>query len=143
MEKKDPIQEARRYLANAKTILKDKAVKNGNCYTDSKYTRMAGNTMWNGCLIVLEYALKLEKKKDQRLEVKDFKEAASKRSIKLNKEICEAYNILHLSMGYDGTTSYATIQDGISHMENIITWCERNAPKPKEEEAKKIESKKK
>lgn len=99
MEKKDPIQEARRYLANAKTILKDKAVKNGNCYTDSKYTRMAGNTMWNGCLIVLEYALKLEKKKDQRLEVKDFKEAASKRSIKLNKEICEAYNILPFEYG--------------------------------------------
>lgn len=44
MEQKNPIDEARRYYDNAKTILKEKAVKDGDYYTDSKYVKMAGDT---------------------------------------------------------------------------------------------------
>jgi hypothetical protein len=44
MELKNPIQEAKRYLANAKEILSEKAGKDGNYYSDSKYVKMAGNT---------------------------------------------------------------------------------------------------
>ena len=36
MERKNPIEEAKRYLQNAKDILREKAVKDGNSYTDSK-----------------------------------------------------------------------------------------------------------
>lgn len=129
MENKDSIEEAKRYLANAKEILRDKAKKDGDCYKDSKYTRMAGNCMWNGCLIALSYVLNIPTKKGQRLDIKDFKEAASKRNKKLLNDVNEGYNILHLFMGYDGTKDVQTIKSGIQRMQNIIEWCEKNAPK--------------
>ncbi len=129
MEMKDPIEEARRYLQNAKDILRDKAIKDGDFYTDSKYTRMAGNCMWNGCLIALKYALGLKAKRGQRLDIKDFQESASKRNKKLLNEVNEGYNIMHLSMGYDGTKDVGTIASGIKRMNNIIDWCEINAPR--------------
>ena len=46
MEKKDPIEEARRYVANAEEVIKkanyDRELK---IYTDGKYIKMAGNTL--------------------------------------------------------------------------------------------------
>ena len=128
-EKTNPIAEAKRYLSNAKTILKDKAIKDGNNYTDSKYTRMAGNCMWNGCLIALSYALNLTPSRSQRLDINDFKAAATKRSKKLLSDIVEGYNIMHLFMGYDGTKDVKVIASGLERMNNIIDWCEANAPK--------------
>ena len=59
-ELKNPIKEAERYLANARQILSEKAEKDGNYYNDSKYVRMAGNTMWNGVLIALDAALNVK-----------------------------------------------------------------------------------
>ncbi len=51
MEKKDPIEEARRYVANAKEVIKKANYDTElNIYTDGKYIKMAGNTLWNGCL---------------------------------------------------------------------------------------------
>ena len=125
----NPIAEAKRYLSNAKTILKEKAIKDGIYYTDSKYTRMAGNCMWNGCLIALSYALNLTPSRNQRLDINDFKAAATKRSKKLLTDIVEGYNVMHLYMGYDGTKSVGTISDGVKIMKSIIDWCEANAPK--------------
>ena len=130
MEKKNPIEEAKRYLANAKEILRDKAKKDGDFYQDGKYTRMAGNCMWNGCLIALKPALGLTVKRGQRLDIDDFKEAASKRDKKLLSNVVEGYNIMHLSMGYDGTTAVGVVSNGVKVMGNIIAWCEANAPKP-------------
>ena len=55
MEKKNPIEEARRYVANAEEVIQkanyDPELK---IYTDGKYIKMAGNTLWNGCLIALD-----------------------------------------------------------------------------------------
>ena len=130
MEKKNPIEEAKRYLANAKEILRNKAKKDGDFYQDGKYTRMAGNCMWNGCLIALKPALGLTVKRGQRLDIDDFKEAASKRDKKLLSNVVEGYNIMHLSMGYDGTTAVGVVSNGVKVMGNIIAWCEANAPKP-------------
>ncbi len=130
MEKKNPIEEAKRYLANAKEILRNKAKKDGDFYQDGKYTRMAGNCMWNGCLIALDYALGIQRKKGQRLDIDDFKTAAAKRDKKLLSNVVEGYNVMHLSMGYDGTKLVSTISGGVKVMGNIIAWCEANAPKP-------------
>ncbi len=127
MESENPIIEAQRYFDNAKEILRDKAQKRGDYYSDSKYTRMAGNTMWNGCLIALTYALNVKPQKGQRLDINDYKMVASKRSKKLVNDIVEGYNIMHLSMGYDGTKSVDVIQGGIKIMANIIDWCKKNA----------------
>ena len=130
MEKQNPIEEAKRYLANSKEILKEKAVKDGDNYTDSKYTRMAGNCMWNGCLLALKHTLGLHAKRGQRLDIQDFKTAASKRNKKLLNDVVEGYNIMHLYMGYDGTKDAAIVLSGIKRMQNIIRWCESNAPQP-------------
>jgi hypothetical protein len=54
MKPSTPISEAKRYLANAKELLKEKAIKDGDYYTDSKYVSMAGDTAWKGVLIALE-----------------------------------------------------------------------------------------
>ncbi len=47
MEKKDPIEEARRYVANAEEVIKKANYDPElNIYTDGKYVKMAGNTLW-------------------------------------------------------------------------------------------------
>ena len=62
MEINNLIEEARRYVANAKEVIQkanyDPELK---IYTDSKYIKMAGNTLWNGCLIALDAALQIRK----------------------------------------------------------------------------------
>jgi hypothetical protein len=56
MEKKNPVEEARRYVDNAKKLL----VENGDLdtethlYGDRKYVRMAGDTLWKGVLHLLD-----------------------------------------------------------------------------------------
>ena len=48
---KHPIQEAERYLQNARQILSEKAGKDGDYYIDKKYVKMAGHAAWCGVLI--------------------------------------------------------------------------------------------
>ena len=127
MEHTNQIQEARRYVANAKTILKEKAVKDGNYYTDSKYVKMAGHTLWTGCLVALNYALKLQRPKEGRLDIKDYQNAASKRSKKLLVMLNSGYNTMHLYMGYDGDKTYSLCKGAIDTANDIINWCETNA----------------
>ena len=129
-EQKNPIAEAKRYLANAKEILRDKAIKDGDYYTDSKYVKMAGHTLWTGCLLALTYALQIKPKKGQRIDIKDFQEAAAKRNQKLLVMVNSGYNTMHLYMSYDGERSYNLSQGGIKTANDIIDWCEANAPTP-------------
>lgn len=76
MEKKDPIEEASRYIANARTLLKEHGELNTDtqCYGDAKYVRMAGDTMWKGCLIALDaaFGVKQKAKKGQRVGIDDY-----------------------------------------------------------------------
>ena len=130
MEKKNPIEEAKRYVENAKTILKEKAIKDGDYYTDSKYVKMAGHTLWTGCLIALDYALGIQRKKCQRRDIDDYKEAAAKRNKKLLTMIISGYNTMHLYMSYDGDKAYGVSKSSVDTANNIIAWCEANAPKP-------------
>lgn len=127
MEHTNQILEARRYVANAKTILKEKAVKDGDYYTDSKYIKMAGHTLWTGCLVALDYALKIKHPKGRRVDIKDYQTAASKRSKKLLTMVNSGYNTMHLYMGYDGEKDYSLSQGGIKTANNIIDWCEANS----------------
>ena len=47
----DPINEARRYVANAEeVIMKAKYDPVTKSYSDSKYVKTAGNILWSGCL---------------------------------------------------------------------------------------------
>ncbi|MDX2195349.1 MAG: DUF5618 family protein [Cytophagales bacterium] len=48
-------EEALRYVHNAQEILSDKVKKEDRFYTDNKYVRMAGNTLWSGVPETLDY----------------------------------------------------------------------------------------
>lgn len=68
MEKKNPIEEARRYVENAKSVL----IENGDLdhetqsYMDRKYVKMAGNTLWNGVLLILDAVSHIKKKEGEK-----------------------------------------------------------------------------
>ncbi len=130
-EKDTPIQEAKRYLENAKKLLSEKAGKQEKYYTDKKYVRMAGNTAWNGVLIALNATLQVEKtlKKDSRSSIDTYKTLARKEGYELLNLIGEAYNHLHLYMGYDGVLVVSTVNTAMSLANDTVAWCEARLEK--------------
>jgi hypothetical protein len=120
------IMEAKRYLENAKQILKEKGGKNGKFYSDRKYIKMAGNTAWNGVLEAIDgtFNFRENMKKNQRPDVKDYQQVIGKRNQSKLKLFNDAYDILHKSLGYDGNLNAMIVQEGISEADEIITWCE-------------------
>jgi len=123
-----PIQEAERYLLNARQILSEKAEKDGDYYNDSKYVKMAGNTAWNGVLVALDAVLKVRSgmKSRQRPEFKDYLEAIAKKDNKMTRPLLGAYDSLHKSMGYDGNLRYRIVQDSLDQARMILDWAAKN-----------------
>jgi hypothetical protein len=58
----DSILEAKRYLGNAKEILREKALKDDGYCQDSKYVKMAGHTAYTGILIAFDPFLGIKTK---------------------------------------------------------------------------------
>jgi len=129
MEKKDPIEEARRYVANAEEVIKkanyDPELK---IYTDGKYIKMAGNTLWNGCLVALDALFGIRKSKG-RPSIDKYKETAGQRDRKLLAFIVSGYDIMHLSMGYDGIKNKKVCATGFETANAIINRCAVLLPK--------------
>src|SRR5689334_2512593 len=94
------IEEARRYLDNAKEILREKARKENGFYTDRKYVRMAGNTAYNGILVALDGIL--EEKTKGRKDLNWYKARLAKLDKGMLNSFVSAYDTLHLALGYDG-----------------------------------------
>jgi TPP-dependent indolepyruvate ferredoxin oxidoreductase alpha subunit len=69
------IEEAKRYLENAKEILSTKAKKEDGYYQDKKYVKMAGHTAYTGVLVALDAFLN---KKKGRKSIEWYKEELSK-----------------------------------------------------------------
>ena len=111
-------------MDNAKEILRDHAIKDGDYYEDSKYIKMAGHTMWTGCLVALDFALNIKKQKGRRKDIDDYKKAASQADKKLLTYVVTGYDTMHLSMGYDGNKSVKVCQGAFDCMNYIIDWCE-------------------
>ena len=130
MELQDPIEEARRYVANAEEIIQ-KAVYDPeiNSYTDSKYVKTAGDVLWKGCLIALDAVLLVRKGKG-RPSIEKYQEAAAKRDRKLLQFVNNGYNTLHLSMGYDGTKGKKVCDAGFEYANSIIDRCALLYPGP-------------
>ena len=130
MKKKDPIEEARRYVANAEEVIqKAKYDSELKTYTDGKYVKMAGNTLWNGCLIALDAVFGISKRKG-RPDIKKYKEEAGKRDKKLLAAIVGGYDTMHLSMGYDGNNQKKVCDAGFEVANEIINRCAMLMPKP-------------
>ncbi|MCR4738490.1 MAG: DUF5618 family protein [Bacteroidales bacterium] len=130
MEIDDPIKEARWYVANAEEVIKkaqyDPEMKS---YTDSKYIRTAGDILWKGCLLALDAVLHVRKGKG-RPSIDKYKEAVAKRDKKLLNFVNIGYNLLHLTMGYDGTKSKKVCDEGFEYANAIIDRCAMLLPEP-------------
>ena len=125
---KHPIQEAERYLQNARQILSEKAGKDGDYYSDKKYVKMAGHTAWCGVLIALDAVLdvRANMKKGQRPEFRDYQEAIAKKDRKMPHVLLDAYDLLHKSLGYDGVTNYKVVQESLGIANNILNWASKH-----------------
>ncbi len=112
--------EAMRYIDNAKDILSQKAQKEDGYYQDKKYVKMAGHTAYSGVLVALDDLL--EPKKKGRKSVDWYKSELAKLDKKVTSSFTNAYDILHLSLGYDGATNAKLAQLGFEEAEKIIEW---------------------
>ena len=127
MEKKNPVEEARRYVDNAKQLL----VEHGELdletrlYGDKKYVRMAGDTLWKGVLLILDTVFHVRKDRRTRVHIEDYMESINKRDRKLASLVYSCYETTHLYMGYDGTSNKTTCDSGFSMANDIIDRCEK------------------
>lgn len=130
MEKENPIEEARRYVANAEEIIKkaqyDSETKS---YLDSKYVKTAGDVLWKGCLVALDAVLHVRKGKG-RPSIEKYKEAAGKRDRTLLKFVNAGYDTMHLFMGYDGSKQKKVCDAGFEAANAIIDRCALLCPAP-------------
>ena len=122
----DPVTEARRYVDNAKKLLTDHGQLDyeTQLYQDRKYVRMAGNTLWNGVLLIVDAVFHVKTNARPHPDVDDFRSHLSKRDKKLLSLFNNAYEILHIYMGYDGNQRKAICADGILLANEIIDRCE-------------------
>lgn len=119
----DEIQDARRYIKNAREILSEKAQKQDGYYQDRKYVKMAGNTAYNGMLVALDSIL--GKKAKGRKDVTWYKEGLAKMDKKILNPFVAAYDTLHLALGYDGNLNADVAKAGLNDAEKIINWVEQ------------------
>lgn len=123
MEKEDPIEEARRYVANAEAIIVRAVYEpETNSYLDSKYIKAAGDMLWKGCLIALDAVVSVRKGKG-RPSIEKYKEAVAKRDQKLLQFVNMGYNTMHLVMGYDGNKEKKVCDAGFDRANAIIDRC--------------------
>ena len=126
----DPIAEARRYVANAEEIIqKSKYDPEIKMYKDKKYVRIAGDTLWKGCLIALDAVFGVRKGKG-RPSIKKYQEAVAKRDGRLLQYVNTGYETMHLVMGYDGNKSKKVCDAGFEYANTIINYCASLMPKP-------------
>ena len=122
----DPVAEARRYVQNAKDLLKNNTTVDPETqsYSDSKYVRMAGNTLWNGILLLLDAIFHVKAADGSRPDIRDYRQAIALRDKKLLTLVNSGYSIMHLDMGYDGITDKEICLHGFRLANEIIERCE-------------------
>ncbi len=123
MSNKNPVIEAKRYVENARTILREKAVKENDLYTDRKYVKLAGHAAYTGVLLALDglFGLKGKGRKD----INWYRDQVARTDKKLLTNFMSAYELLHLSMSYDGNQEVSTAQSGLKRADEIIQWVEQ------------------
>ena len=117
----DNLQEARRYLNNAKEILREKANKDGNYYQDRKYVKLAGHAAYLGVLVALDVLIG---KKKGRKSAEWYVENLRKIDRRALDRFNALYDVLHLSMAYDGVLLASVSREGINEAEELINWVE-------------------
>ncbi|WP_342086288.1 DUF5618 family protein [Dyadobacter sp. OTU695] len=123
MKEKNPVLEAKRYVENARTILREKAAKEDDQYTDRKYVKLAGHAAYTGVLVALDGFL--GRKEKGRKDVGWYQEQLASVDKKVLNSFVSAYELLHLSMGYDGNREFTVAQIGLKRADEIIQWVEQ------------------
>lgn len=123
---KEEIKEAKRYLVNAKEILREKAGKKDRFYADKKYVRMAGNTAYNGVLEALDTIVPAPPK-GKRKSIEHYQQYLAKKDKKMLALLNDAYNTLHLAMGYDGNLNALVVKGGLDTAGEIIDYVSKMA----------------
>ena len=116
------IEEANRYIDNAKQILREKGHKEDGYYQDKKYVKMAGHTAYTGVLVALDGYFGIKKK--GRKSVEWYQEELGKMDKKILNAFNSVYELLHLCMGYNGAKSAKIAAVGFEEAETIIQWIE-------------------
>ena len=124
MEDIKKIQEAERFLHNARELLKKAGRENGY-YRDGKYVRSACGTAYLGSLLAADaYSAKkgksILKKKGSRKNVEDYRKLFAQMNKKVLHNFNSAYNILHIYGYYDGELNSKVINAGIEAYEELI-----------------------
>ena len=128
--KENPVKEARRYVNNAKDVLRecgDLDPETGH-YRDRKYVKAAGHYLWSGVLVILNATFQVERKNDGRIDIKDYRMAVGTRDRKLLALVNDAYDTLHLHMGYDGVLNKRICDEGFLIANEIIDRCAAMLP---------------
>ncbi|MET7256525.1 DUF5618 family protein [Dyadobacter fermentans] len=116
----EAVTEAKRYLSNAKDILREKGAKEDGFYQDSKYVKMAGHTAYSGVLFALDHYF--GKKTKGRKGVDWYKANLSQQDKKMLQTFVSVYELLHLVMAYDGVGDAEVVKLGFQRAEIIIDW---------------------
>ena len=126
MKRKNPIDEARRYVENAKKTLQENGELDVelNRYEDEKYVRAAGNYLWLGVLMALDAVFHVRKDRRTRVDIKDYQQAVAKRDRKLLALVNDGYDVMHLYMNYDGNQQKGLCDNGFRLANDIINRCE-------------------
>ena len=86
---------------------------------------MAGNTLWNGVLLILDAVFHVKKVGRPHPDVIDYRDEVAKRDKKLLALFNTAYETIHVYMGYDGNQSKASCMEGFRFANDIIDRCSR------------------
>ena len=127
MAKKNLIEEARRYVENAKKVLRENGCYNQELklYEDEKYVRAAGHYLWHSVLLALDAAFNVRADRRTRVDVKDYLNAVGNRDRKLLALVNNSYNVMHLSMDYDGNQDKDVCNAAFRLANDIIDRCSR------------------
>ena len=125
MKREKAIDEARRYVENARETLREKGEYNAelNRYEDEKYVRAAGNYLWLGVLMALDSVFHVREDRRTRVDIKDYRDAVGKRDRKLLALVNDGYEVMHLYMNYDGNQQKGVCDNGFSLANTIIDRC--------------------
>ena len=125
LKRKNPIDEARRYVENAKKTLNENGELDVelNRYEDDKYVRSAGNYLWLGVLMALDAVFHVREDRRTRVDIDDYRKVVGKRDRKLLALVNDGYEVMHLYMNYDGNQSKGVSDDGFRLANNIIDRC--------------------
>lgn len=130
MKKKNPIEEARRYVDNARETLSERGELNPQTqrYEDPKYVRAAGHYLWHAVLTALDAVFQVRKDRRTRVDINDYLRAVSIRDLKLLGYVDDGYTVTHLYMGYDGIQDKKICERGFQLTNDIISRCASMIP---------------